>query len=75
MDDGMTTTIGLIPPGIMVGRAGEWMLSYTFTFDNMSGNLVGARSVTQASIPDQFVAAPSGMTMPMPDGDHHVCTH
>lgn len=65
MDDGMTTTAGLLPPGMMVGHAGEWMLSYTFIFENMSGSLVGARTVTDASILNQFAATPSGMTMPM----------
>jgi hypothetical protein len=56
---------GFIPPGIMVGRAGEWMLGYQYMFDNMAGNLVGTSPISSEQILKRFAATPTSMTMQM----------
>jgi hypothetical protein len=56
---------GLTPPGIMVGQAGRWMLGFQVMFDRMDGNRVGTARVSDASVLERFMAAPTDMTMQM----------
>ena len=56
---------GYMPPGIMVGRAGEWMLGYQFMFDKMSGNLFGTKRISNEKILDHFAMTPTDMAMQM----------
>lgn len=56
---------GLIPQGIMMGEAKKWMIGYQVMFDNMKGNLVKTKSVTNASIVQNYMAAPIDMKMQM----------
>ncbi len=56
---------GYMPPGIMVGQAGEWMLGYQFMFDNMAGSLVGANRIRNEKILERFATTPTDMTMQM----------
>lgn len=56
---------GLIPPGIMIGEAKKWMISYQVMFDNMKGNLVKTNSVSNSSILQYYMAAPTDMKMQM----------
>ena len=56
---------GFLPPGIMVGNAGEWMVGYQFMFEDMKGNLVGTKPTSTAKILERFAAAPTDMTMRM----------
>ena len=69
MDDGgMVGTMsaaGYMPPGIMVGQAGEWMLGYQAMFDHMSGNLTGTKSISNEKILERFANTPTDMTMQM----------
>jgi hypothetical protein len=64
MDDGMGAT-GLVPPGVMVGMAGRWMVGYQVMFDRLEGNLVGSRRVSEATVLNQFETSPTDMTMQM----------
>ena len=65
MGDDMMGAAGLVPPGIMVGKAGRWMVGYQVMFDRMDGNLVGTRRISDAKILERFMAMPTDMTMPM----------
>ena len=56
---------GYMPPGIMVGQAGEWMLGYQFMFDDMAGNLVGTNRISNEKILERFATTPTDMTMQM----------
>ena len=56
---------GYMPPGIMVGRAGEWMLGYQYMFDSMAGNLVGTNHISNEKILERFAMTPTDMTMHM----------
>ena len=56
---------GYMPPGLMVGRAGEWMLGYQFMFDKMSGNLVGTKRISDEKILERFAMTPTDMEMQM----------
>ena len=56
---------GYMPPGIMVGRAGEWMLGYQFMFDKMSGNLFGTKRISNEKILERFATTPTDMAMQM----------
>ena len=56
---------GYMPPGLMVGRAGEWMLGYQFMFDKMSGNLMGSHRISNEKILERFAMTPTDMTMQM----------
>ena len=67
-DDGMVGTVsaaGYMPPGIMVGQAGEWMLGYQTMYDHMSGNLTGTKSISNEKILERFANTPTDMTMQM----------
>lgn len=65
MSDDMMGEAGLTPPGIMVGKAGRWMVGYQFMFDKMDGNLVGTDRVSDAKVLERFMATPTDMTMQM----------
>ncbi len=65
MGDDMMGAAGLTPPGIMVGKAGRWMVGYQVTFDKMDGNLVETHRISDVAILDRFEAAPTDMTMQM----------
>ena len=65
MDDDMMGAAGLIPPGIMVGKAGRWMVGYQVMFDKMDGNLIGTKRISNAGVLQQFMASPTDMTMQM----------
>ena len=65
MGDDMMGAAGLVPPGIMVGKAGRWMVGYQVMFDRMDGNLVGTRRISDAKILERFMATPTDMTMQM----------
>ena len=56
---------GFLPPGIMVGKAGEWMVGYQFMFEDMKGNLVGTHRISNEKILERFAATPTDMTMRM----------
>ena len=59
---------GLIPPGIMVGQAGKWMVGYQVTFYKFDGNLVGTDPISNVAVLRQFAVAPTNMTMQMQMG-------
>ncbi len=65
MDDDMMGAAGLVPPGIMVGMKGKWMIGYQFMFDKMGGNRIGTRNVSNASVLNRYMASPTDMTMQM----------
>lgn len=65
MNDDMMRAAGLVPPGIMVGKAGRWMVGYQVMFDKMDGNLVGTNRISDAQVLDRFMATPTDMTMQM----------
>ena len=65
MSDDMMGAAGLIPPGIMVGQAGRWMVGYEFMFDKMDGNLIGTDRISNAAILGRFASTPTDMTMQM----------
>lgn len=56
---------GYMPPGIMVGQAGEWMLGYQFMLDSMAGNLVGTKRISNEKILERFATTPTDMKMRM----------
>ena len=56
---------GLMPPGIMVGEKGKWMIVYEFMSDKMKGNLLGAKKISEESILQQYMASPTDMSMQM----------
>jgi len=59
------TKPGYAPLSVMTGRAGDWMFSYQFMFDNMDGNLVGTAEISTTEILRTFAFAPTSMTMEM----------
>jgi len=59
------TKPGYAPLSVMTGRAGDWMFSYQFMFDNMDGNLVGTDEISTTEILRTFAFAPTSMTMEM----------
>ena len=61
--DDMMGAAGLVPPGIMIGKAGRWMVGYQVMFDKMDGNLVGTKRITNAGVLQRFMATPTDMTM------------
>ena len=65
MGDDMMGAAGLVPPGIMIGKAGRWMVGYQVMFDKMDGNLVGTKRITNAGVLQRFMATPTDMTMRM----------
>lgn len=65
MDDAMMGAAGLIPPGIMVGQGGRWMVGYQVMVDRMDGSLVGTSGISDAAILGRFMATPTDMTMHM----------
>ena len=67
MSGGETTNTkpGYAPLSVMTGRAGDWMFSYQFMFDNMDGNLVGTHEISTSEILRSFTFAPTSMTMEM----------
>ncbi len=65
---GMTEMMGapgLVPFDIMTGQAGKWMVGYQYMFENMDGNLVGSRGISNTEILKSFAATPTDMTMQM----------
>ena len=63
-DPDMNAMMGApLPFGIMIGRAETWMVGYQFMFEKMDGNLIGSRSVSDASVLDRFQTSPTDMTM------------
>ena len=65
MGDDMMGTPGLVPPGIMVGMKGRWMVGYQVMFDSLKGKLVGTRHVSDATVLSRFETSPTDMTMQM----------
>jgi hypothetical protein len=65
MEDNIMSSAGLAPPGITIGEAKKWMLDLQVMFDKMEGNLVGTDRISHAKILQQFMAAPTDMTMQM----------
>ena len=65
MDGGSMSSGGYLPPGIMVGKAGEWMLGDQFMFENMVGNLAGTNRIRNEKILERFGNTPTDMTMQM----------
>ena len=59
------TKPGFAPMSVMTGRAGDWMFSYQFMFDNMDGNLSGTDEISTSEILRTFNFAPTSMTMKM----------
>lgn len=57
--------MSVMPPGVMVGEAGKWMVGYRYLYDRMDGNLVGRRSISEADVLRQFEMSPTDMTMQM----------
>lgn len=62
---GTMSESGYMPPGIMVGRAGEWMLGYQFMFEKMSGNRIGTKRISNEKILESFATTPTDMSMQM----------
>ena len=65
MGDDMMGTPGLVPPGIMVGMKGRWMVGYQVMFDSLKGKLVGTRHVSDATVLSRFETSPTDMSMQM----------
>ena len=65
MGDDMMGAAGLVPPGIMIGKAGKWMIGFQSMFDKMDGNLVGTKRISNAAVLQRFMATPTDMTMQM----------
>jgi hypothetical protein len=65
MSDNMMRAAGLIPHGIMVGKAGRTMVSYHFMYDNLKGNLIGTKRLSTAEVLARFETAPTDMKMQM----------
>ncbi len=65
MDGDKMGAPGLVPPGIMVGMKGKWMIGYQLMFDKMDGNRIGTRNVSNASVLTRYMASPTDMTMQM----------
>lgn len=65
MNGNMMGARGLLPPGIMSGQAGNWMVGYQVMFDQMEGSLVGNDRISDSAILGQFMAVPTDMTMQM----------
>lgn len=63
MGSGAMGAPGLVPPGLMVGRAGRWMVGYQIMFDNMDGNVVGTHAISNAGVLKSFMGTPTDMTM------------
>src|SRR5579871_1989256 len=55
----------MVPPEVMMLKAGKSMVGYQFMFDEMNGNLVGTSHVSNTTILGSFAAAPTDMTMQM----------
>lgn len=65
MKGGDMMSAGLLPAGIMIGEAKKWMVGYQVMFDKMEGNLVESKSISEANILQNFMAAPTDMKMQM----------
>ena len=57
-----------LPFGIMVGRAGKWMVGYQYMFEKLDGLLDGANGISQADVLARFETTPTDMTMHMQMG-------
>ena len=57
-----------LPFGIMVGRAGKWMVGYQYMFEKLDGLLDGAHGISQADVLARFGTTPTDMTMHMQMG-------
>jgi len=57
-----------LPFGIMIGRAGKWMVGYQYMFEKLDGLLDGARGISQADVLTRFETTPTDMTMHMQMG-------
>lgn len=65
MGNDMMGAGGLVPPGIMVGKAGRWMVGYQVMFARMDGNIIGTHTVSTGTVLNRFAASPTDMTMQM----------
>jgi hypothetical protein len=54
--------------GMHTHLAGQWMVGYEFTFENMDGNREGTRRVSHAKVEQAFMTVPTDMTMQMQMG-------
>ena len=57
-----------LPFGIMIGRAGKWMVGYQYMFEKLDGLLDGANRISQAEVLTRFETTPTDMTMHMQMG-------
>jgi len=57
-----------LPFGIMVGRAGKWMVGYQYMFEKLDGLLEGANGISQADVLTRFETTPTDMAMHMQMG-------
>ena len=52
-----------LPFGIMIGRAGKWMVGYQYMFEKLDGILDGSDGISEADVLQRFQTTPTGMTM------------
>lgn len=55
----------LLPPQVMLGHSGKWMLGYQFMYERMNGNLDGSDRIGTGRILESFFASPTEMRMQM----------
>ena len=55
----------LLPPQVMLGHSGKWMLGYQFMYERMNGNLDGSDRMSTGRILESFFASPTDMRMQM----------
>jgi len=55
----------LLPPHVMLGHSGKWMLGYQFMVERMNGNLDGSDRIRTSEILQSFFASPTDMRMQM----------
>ena len=65
MGDDMMGAGDLVPPGIMIGKAGKWMIGFQTMFEKMDGNLVGNKRISNEEVLHRFTHTPTDMTMQM----------
>lgn len=56
---------GLLPPGVMLGHGGKWMVGYEYMYERMNGNLDGSDKISESRILESFFASPTDMSMQM----------
>ncbi len=60
---GAMSGAGYMPPGVMVGKAGEWMLGYQSMFESAVGNLAGTNRIGNEKVLERFAMTPTEMTV------------